>query len=92
MDDVGSIRSTGSSFYLDEEDRRYLDALRDRDHVATKNTRHPLGLFSVVAFILQQVIGKALFIFCTKFTELDFKAREYFGHLGLLYKPQEVWE
>jgi hypothetical protein len=57
MDDTRSVRSNGSSLCLDEDDRWYLEALKDRDYVATKNTRHPLGLFSVVAFILQQVIG-----------------------------------
>jgi hypothetical protein len=47
---------------LEEEDRRYLEALRDRNHVATKTTRHPLGLFSVVMFILQQVLGWCLLL------------------------------
>jgi hypothetical protein len=56
-EDARSTRSSNSSLDLDEEDRRYLEALRDRDHVATRVSRHPLGLFSVVAFILQQMIG-----------------------------------
>jgi hypothetical protein len=56
--DVQSIRSNCSSLCLGEDDRRYLEALKDRDYVVTKNTRQPLGLFSVVAFILQQVIGE----------------------------------
>lgn len=60
MDDTCSIVSGNSSLSLDEEDRRYLEALTDKDYVATKNTRHPLGLFSVIAFILQQVIGMYL--------------------------------
>jgi hypothetical protein len=58
LDGAQSVRSSNSSLSLGEDDRRYLEALKDRDHVATKNTKHPLGLFSVVAFILQQVIGK----------------------------------
>jgi hypothetical protein len=53
-----SDSSSNSSLDLEEEDRRYLEALRDRNHVATKTTRHPLGLFSVVMFILQQMIGQ----------------------------------
>lgn len=57
-EDAHSIRSSNTSLELDEEDRRYLEALRDGDHVATKVSRHPLGLFSVVAFILQQMIGE----------------------------------
>jgi hypothetical protein len=57
-DDAQSVRTSSSSLYLGEEDRRYLEALKDRDYVATKHTRHPLGLVSVIAFILQQVIGK----------------------------------
>ncbi|KAF2747233.1 amino acid transporter [Sporormia fimetaria CBS 119925] len=61
MDDSASGRSANSSLDLEEEDRRYLEALRDRNHVATKTTRHPLGLFSVVAFILQQMIGTGIF-------------------------------
>jgi hypothetical protein len=59
-DDVQSVRTTGSSLCLGEEDRRYLEALNDSDYVATKHTRHPLGLFSVIAFILQQVIGRRI--------------------------------
>jgi hypothetical protein len=59
-EDSHSIHSANSSLCLGEDDRRYLEALKDRDYVVTKNTRHPLGLFSVVAFILQQVIGKYL--------------------------------
>jgi hypothetical protein len=55
--DSRSLRSNDSGLYLGEDDRQYLDKLKDRDYVVTKNTRHPLGLFSVVAFILQQVIG-----------------------------------
>jgi hypothetical protein len=58
--DARSVHSNCSSLCLDEDDRRYLEALKDRDYVVTKNTRNPLGLFSVVAFILQQVIGKNL--------------------------------
>jgi hypothetical protein len=57
-EDVRSILSRDSGLRLCEDDQRYLDALEDRDYVVTKNTRHPLGLFSVVAFILQQVIGQ----------------------------------
>ena len=68
MEDTCSIRSSNISLDLEEEDRRYLDALQDRDHIATKSTRHPLGLFSVVAFILQQVIGKCSSI-CLNETE-----------------------
>lgn len=56
-DDAQSVRTNSSSLCLGEEDRRYLEALKDRDYVVTKHTRHPLGLFSVIAFILQQVIG-----------------------------------
>jgi hypothetical protein len=56
-DSAHSVRTTGSSLCLGEEDRQYLEALKDRDHVVTKHTRDPLGLFSVIAFILQQVIG-----------------------------------
>jgi amino acid transporter len=70
MDDTLSVRSNGSSLCLDEDDCRYLEALKDRDYVATKNTRHPLGLFSVVAFILQQVIGEfpcLVFVSCLTF-------------------------
>lgn len=58
LDGAQSVRSSTSSLSLGDDDRRYLEALKDRDHVVTKNTKHPLGLFSVVAFILQQVIGK----------------------------------
>lgn len=58
LDDNQSVRSGNSSLCLGDDDRRYLEALKDRDHVVTKNTKHPLGLFSVVAFILQQVIGR----------------------------------
>ncbi|KAH7088191.1 amino acid permease-domain-containing protein [Paraphoma chrysanthemicola] len=61
LDETRSIRSDRSSFCLDEDDRRYLEALKGRDYVVTKNTRNPLGLFSVVAFILQQVIGTGIF-------------------------------
>jgi hypothetical protein len=57
-EDTHSVRSSVNSLYLGEDDRRYLEALKDRDYVVTKNTRQPLGLFSVVAFILQQVIGE----------------------------------
>jgi len=53
-----SVRSNGGSLCLNSDDRRYLEALKDSDYVVTKNTRHPLGLFSVVAFIVQQVIGR----------------------------------
>jgi amino acid transporter len=56
--DLRSISSDSSNLCLDEEDRHYLQALKDRDYVVTKNTRHPLGLFSVIAFIVQQVIGE----------------------------------
>lgn len=56
-EDSRSINSSNSSLDLDEEDRRYLAALRDPNHVVTKSTRHPIGLFSVVAFILQQMLG-----------------------------------
>jgi hypothetical protein len=58
MADTCSLRSSNSSLDLEVEDRRYLEALGDEDHIAIKSTRHPLGLFSVVAFILQQVIGE----------------------------------
>jgi hypothetical protein len=58
-EDAHSILSTDSGLYLGEDDQRYLEALKDKDYVVTKNTRHPLGLFSVVAFILQQVIGQS---------------------------------
>jgi hypothetical protein len=58
-DDAHSVLSTDSGLYLGEDDQRYLEALKDEDYVVTKNTRHPLGLFSVVAFILQQVIGQS---------------------------------
>lgn len=58
LDDDQSVPSRSSSLSLGDDDRRYLEALKDRDHVATQNTKHPLGLLSVVAFILQQVIGK----------------------------------
>ncbi|OAK99544.1 amino acid transporter [Phaeosphaeriaceae sp. SRC1lsM3a] len=61
LDDNQSVRSGNSSLCLGDDDRRYLEALKDRDHVVTKNTKHPLGLFSVVAFILQQVIGTGIF-------------------------------
>lgn len=54
----GSTSSSDNSLDLSEEDRRYLEALNDKNHVATKTTRHPLGLFSVVMFILQQMIGR----------------------------------
>lgn len=58
MAEARSIYSANSTLDLDDDDRKYLDALADRDYVATKNTQHPLGLFSVVAFILQQIIGR----------------------------------
>ncbi|KAH7389905.1 amino acid permease-domain-containing protein [Pyrenochaeta sp. MPI-SDFR-AT-0127] len=61
MDDTHSIKSDDSGLSLNEEDRRYLEALTDKNQVATKNTRQPLGLFSVTAFILQQVIGTGIF-------------------------------
>ncbi|KAF2026522.1 hypothetical protein EK21DRAFT_92359 [Setomelanomma holmii] len=61
MGEGHSIRSSQSSLCLDDSDRRYLDALKDKDFVVTKNTRRPLGHFSVVAFILQQVIGTGIF-------------------------------
>lgn len=65
MEDAFRTPSANSSLDLDDEDRRYLNALADRDYVATSNTRDPLGLFSVVAFILQQVIGVFLLIRAT---------------------------
>jgi hypothetical protein len=58
-EDTHSILSRDSGLYLGEDDQRYLEALKDEDYVVTKNTRHPLGLFSVVALILQQVIGQS---------------------------------
>ncbi|KAF2272400.1 uncharacterized protein EI97DRAFT_445851 [Westerdykella ornata] len=60
-DDNTSTHSGNDSLDLEEEDRRYLEALNDEHHVATKTTRHPLGLFSVVAIILQQMIGTGIF-------------------------------
>jgi uncharacterized secreted protein with C-terminal beta-propeller domain len=57
-EDTRSLRSINGSLYLGDDDRRYLELLKDKDYVVTKKTSHPLGLFSVVAFILQQVIGK----------------------------------
>jgi hypothetical protein len=59
IDETCSAHSNSSSLDLDAADRLYLEALRDRDHVATKTTRQPLGLYSVIAFVLQQVIGKS---------------------------------
>jgi hypothetical protein len=59
MADTWSLRSSNIGLDLEEEDRRYLEALQDSDHIATKSTRDPLGLFSVIAFILQQVIGES---------------------------------
>ncbi|KAF2004027.1 amino acid transporter [Amniculicola lignicola CBS 123094] len=56
-EDVQSCRSLD----LGEEDNKYLAALGSKDKVATRHTRHPLGLFSVVAFIVQRVIGTGLF-------------------------------
>ncbi|KAI4619201.1 uncharacterized protein J4E87_007789 [Alternaria ethzedia] len=61
MDESFSVQSGDRSLCLDEEDRAYLEALNDKDVVATKSTPNPLGLFSVVAFILQQVIGTGIF-------------------------------
>ncbi|KAI4923463.1 hypothetical protein J4E85_008501 [Alternaria conjuncta] len=61
MDESCSVQSGDRSLCLDEEDRAYLEALNDKDVVATKSTPNPLGLFSVVAFILQQVIGTGIF-------------------------------
>lgn len=55
--DAFSAHTNHSDLDLDEEDRRYLEALDDEHHVVTKITRHPIGLFSVVAFPLQQMIG-----------------------------------
>lgn len=58
--DLRSVHSSDSNLCLDDEDRHYLQALKDNDYVVTRNTRHPLGLFSVIGFIVQQVIGKNL--------------------------------
>jgi hypothetical protein len=78
--DAQSIRSSCSSLCLGEDDRRYLEALKDRDYVVTKNTRQPLGLFSVVAFILQQVIGELSYPhFISNLVNIS-KAREFSGH------------
>jgi hypothetical protein len=60
-EDTVSTHTSNSTLDLEEEDRRYLEALQDRNYVATKTTRHPLGLFSVVAFILQQMLGSGIF-------------------------------
>lgn len=57
-EDTRSLHSIDGSLCLGDEDRRYLELLKDKDYVVTKKTSHPLGLFSVVAFILQQVIGE----------------------------------
>ncbi|KAF2825914.1 amino acid transporter [Ophiobolus disseminans] len=59
--DLHSIHSTDGSLCLDGEDRHYLQALKDKDCVVTTNTQQPLGLFSVFAFIVQQVIGTGIF-------------------------------
>ncbi|KAH8725895.1 hypothetical protein GQ44DRAFT_726624 [Phaeosphaeriaceae sp. PMI808] len=60
-DDVRSVRSNKNSLCLDEDDRQYPEGLKDRGQIVTKNTRNPLGTFTVIAFILQQVIGIGIF-------------------------------
>ncbi|KAF2264189.1 amino acid transporter [Lojkania enalia] len=56
-----SSQTANDGLDLPEEERMYLEALRSKDKVATRTTRHPLGTFSVIAFILQRVIGTGIF-------------------------------
>jgi hypothetical protein len=90
IEDGDSSHSSNSSLDLEDEDRRYLEALRDRNHVATKTTRHPLGLFSVVLFILQQMIGSYPSISRISQKLRSEKALEYSKHPGLLCKLPEA--